>query len=119
MKNPCLDAALRALTDAGVRDVAQVHGGKHLQLRWKVNGHALRVYTIPVTPSDWRSEHNTRADVRRLLREDGVGVAETPEPATAPARKPDRISELEQRVARLEEAMRTIERNGNGRANEA
>jgi hypothetical protein len=119
MKNPCLETALRALADAGVRDVAQVHGGKHLQLRWKVNGHALRVYTIPVTPSDWRSEHNTRADVRRLLREDGVGIAEKSEPAVPPTRKLDRISELERRVARLEEAIRTIERNGNGRANEA
>jgi hypothetical protein len=119
VRNSCLDVALKVLADAGVRDVEQVHGGKHLQLRWRVNGHPLRVYTVPVTPSDWRSEHNTRADVRRLLREDGVGVAGTSEPATPPARKPDRIGELEQRVARLEEAIRTIERNGNGHANVA
>jgi hypothetical protein len=49
-----------------------VHGGKHLQLRWRVDGHMMRVYSVPGTPGDWRSLHNTRAQIRRLLRADGV-----------------------------------------------
>jgi hypothetical protein len=104
VKNPCLAAALRELEAAGVRGVEQAHGGKHLQLRWRVNGHDMRVYSMPCTPSDFRSPHNVRADVRRLLREDGVLV--TPErPASPPARKPDRVTVLEQRIAALEREM--------------
>ena len=72
MKNPCLAVALRELEAAGVRGVEQAHGGKHLQLRWRVNGHDMRIYSMPCTPSDFRSPRNVRADIRRLLREDGV-----------------------------------------------
>ena len=42
--------------------------GKHLQLRRRANGNE-RMYSLPVTPSDIRSI-NTRAAIRRLLRED-------------------------------------------------
>jgi hypothetical protein len=38
MRNPCLEVALRELEAVGIRDVEQVRGGKHLQLRWQVNG---------------------------------------------------------------------------------
>jgi hypothetical protein len=104
VKNPCLAAALGALEECGIRDVEQVHGGKHLQLRWRVNGHDMHIYSMPCTPSDFRSPRNVRADIRRLLREDGVLV--TPErPASPPARKPDRVTVLEQRIAALERAM--------------
>ena len=60
-----------------------------------------RVYTLPATPGDWRSSRNTRADIRRLLREDGVFTPplQQPEP---PPRKLDRLAELERRVAALE-----------------
>ena len=44
MRNPCLDAALEEFEAAGVRDVQQVRGGKHLQLRWQVSGQAARVF---------------------------------------------------------------------------
>jgi hypothetical protein len=116
MRNECLAVALRELDAAGVRNVMRVNGGKHLQLRWQVNGHGLRIYTVPVSPSDWRSPHNTRAEIRRLLREDGVLVV--PEKvAPAPARKPDtvaRMDGLERRLSELEalvrDLVRTIER---------
>jgi hypothetical protein len=49
-----------------------VRGGKHLQLRWAVAGHSLRMLTVPGTPSDWRSPHNTRSEIRKLLRLDGL-----------------------------------------------
>ena len=37
---------------------------------------------MPATPSDWRSVRNTRAGVRRMLREDGLLVE--PERADPP-----------------------------------
>ena len=115
MRNPCLDAALRELEAAGVRDVEQVRGGKHWQLRWQVNGHGLRICTLPGTPGDWRSVHNTRAEIRRMLREDGVLAApKRPEPTPPPAPKLDRIAELERRVAALEDLVRTISGGSHG-----
>ena len=63
MRNECLAAALPELDAVGIRAVEQVRGGKHLQLRWQVNGCGLRIYNIPVTPSDWRAAHNTRAGI--------------------------------------------------------
>jgi hypothetical protein len=113
MRNECLAAALRELDAAGVRDIEQVNGGKHLQLRWRVNGHAaLRMYSLPVTPSDWRAPRNTRAEIRRILRADGVLVV--PEKvAPAPARKPDtvtRMDGLERRLGELEGLVRDVVR---------
>ena len=114
MKNPCLDVALRELNAAGIRDVEQAHGGKHLQLRWQVNGHGLRIYSMPRTASDWRAVHNTRAGIRRLLREDGVLIEpERAEPTSPPAPpKVDRLTELERRMQALEELVRTIQTGG-------
>ena len=112
MRNPCLDAALRELAAVGIRDVEQVRGGKHWQLRWQVDGHGLRICTLPATPSEWRSTHNTRADIRRMLREDGVLVTPKPAPTPGLPPKPDRIAELERRVTALEEFIRTIQPGG-------
>jgi hypothetical protein len=113
MRNPCLDAALRELDAAGIRDVEQVRGGKHWQLRWQVDGHGLRVYSLPGTPSDWRSPHNTRADIRRMLREDGVLTApERAEPPPPPTPKQDRFTEIERRLQALEDLVRAIQTGG-------
>ena len=113
MRNPCLEIALRELEAVGIRDVEQVRGGKHWQLRWQVNEHGLRVYTIPGTPGDWRSPHNVRAEIRRMLREDGLLVTtERPEPAPAPTPKLDRLAELERRMTMLEDLVRTIQTGG-------
>lgn len=99
MKNECLEIALRELEAVGVRDIEQAHGSKHLQLRWRVNGRDTRVYTLPCTPSDIRSSHNVRADIRRLLREDGVQMTA---PKSTIVKLPDRFTLLERRVAALE-----------------
>jgi hypothetical protein len=72
VRNQCLKAAVAELEAAGVRDYQLARGGKHLQLRWSITGHSMRLLTIPLTPSDWRSPRNTRRDVRKLLRLDGV-----------------------------------------------
>jgi hypothetical protein len=111
MKNPCLEAALRELNDAGIRDIERSYGGRHQQIRWHANGHGLRVYTLPITPSDHRANRNVRADIRRMLREDGMLTAAPPKPPSSPPsspKPPDRISKLEERVAALESALRAI-----------
>jgi hypothetical protein len=107
MKNDCIEVALRELEAAGVRGVEQAHGGKHLQLRWRVNGHDLRIYSVPGTPSDVRSPRNVRADIRRLLREDGVLI--TPEPP-APARTLSRLELLERRIGVQQQTIELMER---------
>jgi hypothetical protein len=95
MSNPCLDAAIAALREAGVYDYRLAKGGKHLQIHWEANG-ASRFYVLPGTPGDWRSPHNVKAEMRRMLRQDGLLVDTPSEP------KPRRAT-LEQRVRRLEE----------------
>lgn len=113
MRNECLHAALGELHAAGIRDVTHARGGKHWQIRWQVNG-TTRFYSLPGTPSDHRSIANTRADVRRLLRADGMLVDRAP----AKPRPLDRMSRLEQRVAAVElelAAMRSDRGNRNRR----
>ena len=111
MKNPCLEAALDELDKAGIRDVVRAHGSKHLQLRFKSNGYE-RMCVIPVSPSDVRSAINTRAQVRKILREDGVLV--TAERRSAPTKAPDRVVRLEQRVAALEQQLAVLSKQMNG-----
>jgi len=109
MRNPCLEIAREELEAAGVRNIEYVHSGKHPQLRWRVNGGALRVYTIPATPSDWRAARNTRAGIRRILRADGVStLPDRIEEVEPPPRKLDRIAELERRVADLERRLNEL-----------
>jgi hypothetical protein len=111
VKNPCLAAALDELSKAGIRDVVQSNGGNHLQLRWSVNG-VTRMFTVPCTPSDWRSPRNTRAQMRRALAEDGM-LAEM-EKKAPPAKQPDRVTVLEQRIALLEQRIILLEQPKSG-----
>lgn len=46
--------------------------GKHLEVRWEVAGIGERFVIAPRTPSDWRSGMNTRSDLRKMLRKDGL-----------------------------------------------
>jgi hypothetical protein len=71
-RNQCLDVALAELEAVGIRNYELAHGSKHLQLRWSVGGRSMRMLTIPFSPGDWRSLWNTRSDIRRLLRLDGM-----------------------------------------------
>ena len=106
MRNDCIDVALAELEATGIRDVIIAHGGKHPQLQFKINGGPLRVFAVSGTPSDHRSAANTRRDLRKLLRE--AGVLAPPEPKPPPAKPPDRLSLLEQRVSRAGAAHRQI-----------
>jgi hypothetical protein len=98
MRNACLDAAFAELDAVGIRDYQLARGGKHLQLRWTAPGHTLRMLTIPLTPSDWRSPQNTRSDLRKLLRQDGL--LETNGPSMKPKPDPWR-QQLEDLIRRL------------------
>jgi len=54
MRNACLDAALAELDAVGIRDYQLVRGGKHLQLRWTVAGHTLRMRnSVAITPIEY------------------------------------------------------------------
>ena len=119
MKNDCLAAALRELEAAGIRAVERANGGKHLQLRWRVNGGPQRLYVMPLTPGDHRAAANARAGIRRLLREDGVLVDPAKRDAAPAPRVPNqielielqarRISALERRLADIERRVTTLE----------
>ena len=96
MKNPCLEAALSELAKVGIRDVERSYGSKHLQIRFRANG-TERMYSMPATPSDVRSASNTRAGIRRMLREDGLLITAERKPPAA-NKPPDRFALLAQRV---------------------
>jgi hypothetical protein len=110
-KNPCVNAAAEELERAGIRDIELGYGGRHPQVRFRINGGPLHIFAVAGTPSDWRSAENTRRDLRQRLREIGVIVATEPKLTTPPPRQPDRVTLLEQRVATLEAALSKL-RNG-------
>jgi hypothetical protein len=95
MRNADLDVAVAELDAVGVRDYVVARGGKHLQLRWIVNGQP-RMLTVPLTASDWRSPKNTRSDLRKILRADGLlpKTNGNAHPATPPSDWRRRIIEL-------------------------
>jgi hypothetical protein len=99
MRNPSLDAAVAELNAVGVRDYVVARGGKHWQLRWTFNGQP-RMLTVPCTASDWRSPHNTRSDIRRLLRLDGL-LPETNGGLHPPATPPCWRQQIEELARRL------------------
>jgi len=109
-RNPCLEAALDELSAVGIRDVIQSHGAKHPQIRWRVNGGVERMYVVTGTPSDVRSVPNTRADIRRALRADGVPV-DQPKTITAPAPKlPQRVATLEGHITALRKELAELKK---------
>jgi hypothetical protein len=75
------DAVLGVLAEAGIRDVTIAQGAKSTQLRWVVNGQT-RMVGLSISPSDRRALHNKKAEVRRMLRLDGL----VPQHASAPAK---------------------------------
>jgi hypothetical protein len=109
--NTCLAAAIDELSLAGVRDVRHAPGGKHRQLGWLSQDGSPRFYNVSVgPPSDSRSIANTRANIRRILKADGMLVDRTP---PAP-RQLSQIEKLEQRLAALELEVAQL-RNGDSK----
>ena len=60
-------------------------------------------FVLPATPSDVRAVANTRAGMRRILREDGLLIEEAPKAEAKP-----RPLSLEQRVTRLEQRLERL-----------
>jgi hypothetical protein len=98
-QSACLKAVLEELHAAGVHHPVIAPGGKHVQIRWVNACGVARMFTAPSTPSDYRSVDNCRAEVRRILREDGMRPTAEPK---APPRQPSRVELLERRVAEIE-----------------
>jgi hypothetical protein len=71
-RNPCLDAAITVLLEHGLSYMVE-YGGKHIKLRYSVGGRAC-CQTVPVSGSDKRGPLNTRGQVRRCIRDAGVGA---------------------------------------------
>jgi hypothetical protein len=59
----------------GIRFDTSPTGKGHIGLIWQVPGRKRRRYTIAFTASDGRSWLNALADIRRMMREDGVTTA--------------------------------------------
>jgi hypothetical protein len=96
---------LAELKSAGVHDAVVIPTAKHLQIRWQTPRGDLRLYHCASTGSDRRGPKNVRADIRRLLRGDGLlPVSERPDPpaTTKPRDWRREIDELRCRVNQLE-----------------
>ena len=85
-KENLLEHALETLDSVGISGKQRVvwHGTKHDRISWYYNGQK-RSFTVPISPSDHRSSLNNKAQLRRLLRQDGLlvrkkSVAEKPHP---------------------------------------
>lgn len=70
MKNAILDSALHELALLGIKPMVW-RASKHYRIAWVYNG-AKRVHTVPATPSDYRSAKNNRAQLRHILKKDGL-----------------------------------------------
>src|SRR5262245_34257705 len=110
-RNEDLDAVLGELAEVGIRDVTVAHGSKHLQVRWTHNGEP-RFQSVAVSPSDWRSVRNARAEIRRQLKLDKL----IPEPsAPRPSKQApcwrERVESLARQLAQTPfPAERAVER---------
>lgn len=115
MRNEVLEAVTNELHAVNA-DYLVNHAGKHLHVRFKINGES-KCQVIPKTASDWRAAKNARALMRRTLADLGVkNLPETPKiykpkekasPIIAPVALSDgdaarQINELKARCFNLE-----------------
>lgn len=70
MNNEILENALNQLKSVGIEPKVW-KGGKHTRIAWEHKGQ-YRAHTVPISPSDHRAAMNNRAQLRRILREDGL-----------------------------------------------
>jgi Rha family phage regulatory protein len=76
LKNPCVEAAMVELTACGITPLVR-HTGKHVALVWSRGDGVERTFVTSATPSDFRAPLNSRTEIRRMLREDGLIVTES------------------------------------------
>ena len=94
-----INAVISELRQAGAQDIVVIRRAKHPQVRWS-GLRGLRLYTLPATPSDHRGHANGVADVRRMLRADGM-LIETP-------RQPRQLTPVQRLQARVRELEREL-----------
>lgn len=71
-RNATVVAVINTLRAAGIEpEPPEATGHSHWRVRWSVNGHN-RSYFLGNSPSDHRAARNASADVRRMLRQDGL-----------------------------------------------
>jgi hypothetical protein len=74
VKNECYDVVVNELDALGI-DYFLEDRGKHQAVCWSYSGKdgfQTRTFIIPVSPSDWRAPLNTKTDIRKILRSDGL-----------------------------------------------
>jgi hypothetical protein len=69
--NPILNNAIFQLAEAGIRKPKVWKGGKHYRISWEHHGE-YRTLTVPLSPGDYRSQKNNAAQLKRILRADGL-----------------------------------------------
>lgn len=69
--NPCVQAIVGELDACRIPYTVEVSGGSHAKIKWQAGQHK-RLYFTGWSPSDWRAPKKARADVRRMLKQDGV-----------------------------------------------
>ena len=70
MRNEILKSALRELKIHGIKPDVWF-GGKHIRVAWEYQG-SPRSFTVPISASDYRSKANNKAQLKRILRQDGL-----------------------------------------------
>ena len=65
-----LSRDIRDLLDKYNVEVVRVRRGKHICVTLKNACGATRMYTLDVSPSDWRGQRNTEARIRRFAHVD-------------------------------------------------
>lgn len=79
MKHEIVDVVTRELKAVGIKPTIE-QTSRHIAIRWIVAaGKEQRTIVTSCTPSDWRTRLNTRAEVRRYLRADGVNMSKQSE----------------------------------------
>lgn len=71
MARPDMHLIVGAVLDGASIPYTVDHGGRHIKVRWEINGKAYS-YSCSRSPSDRRAQQNCRCDVRRILRSAGV-----------------------------------------------
>jgi hypothetical protein len=80
-RNEALDYVTAEFKSRGIRFETETTGSNHIEIRWQVSKEKeVRSYFVPNSPSDVRGRLNARAQVRRLLRQDGVKLEQEPAP---------------------------------------
>ena len=80
--NDCIEAVCAELRSVNIEPTVHA-GGKHATITWHFNGKE-RHYSAPLTPSDWRAAKNSRTDIRKVLRNDGLLSDDSPEVEAVP-----------------------------------